>query len=159
MGRIQYVTNRQHFLEIYSTASSRDSNGWCSWPQSAPVHDVSWRISDVTHLELFVQQMNDGCPFLSQSVVLYDVTENKVINCADIRHYSNCSWPSTTRLSRCWTSFFQTFKKIIYSGFLPAFSGKFTYQSLCTIAFKIIQIFNQICSSSLSTISLVYIKA
>ena len=34
-------------------------------------------------------------------------------------------------------------KKIIYSGFLPAISRKFTYQSLGTIAFKIIQIFNQ----------------
>ena len=38
-------------------------------------HGVSWRISDVTHLELFVQQMNDECPFLSQSVVLYDVSD------------------------------------------------------------------------------------
>ena len=74
-------------------------------------------------------------------------------NCIDIRHCSNCSWPSTTR-----TSYFQTFKKIIYSGFLPAFSRKFTYQSLGTIAFKIIQLLIKIRSSSHSTISLVYIK-
>ena len=34
-------------------------------------------------------------------------------------------------------------KKITYSSFLLAFCGKFTYQSLGTIAFKIIQIVNQ----------------
>ena len=67
--------------------------------------------------------------------------ENKVIDCIDIRFSSNCSWPSAIRLWRC--CFFQTLRKFIYSGFLPAFSGQFTYQSLGTIAFKIIQIFNQ----------------
>ena len=35
------------------------SVNFCAWR--------SWSISDVTRLELFVQQMNDGCPFLSQS--------------------------------------------------------------------------------------------
>ena len=53
---------------------------------------------------------------------------------------------------------FKRLRKSFTEGFLPAFSGKFIYQSLDTIAFKTIQIFNKIRSSSLSTISLVYIK-
>ena len=134
----------------YSTAPSRDSNGWCSWPQSTPVHDVSWRISDVTHLELFERQMHDGCPFLSQIVVLHDVSEVRLPDWhqgRSLRWYSPVfelflafRYPTFALLN----TFLQTIKKIIYSGFLPACSGKFTYQSPGTIAFKIIQIQNTI---------------